>query len=146
MPSPCPRIDGRRLIDGGVAANTPVAVAHGLGAERIIVLPTGSVCAGRTLRTGPLGVTLQALNHLINSQLIQEVERLRSEVCISLVPPVCHIAVRVHDFSRTGEMIEDAYATTLSWLEGGGVDRCEIPEGLIVRPGRSGRVHDLPAA
>lgn len=43
-------IDGRRLIDGGIAANTPVAVAHRLGAERIIVLPTGSVCAGRSGR------------------------------------------------------------------------------------------------
>ncbi len=131
-------INGRRLVDGGVAANTPVAVAQRLGADRIIVLPTGNACAPRQIATGPLGVTLQALNHLINAQLIQDVERLRGDVCISVVPPVCHIAVNVHDFSRTGLLIVDAYASTLSWLEAGGVDRCEIPEGLIVRAGQSG--------
>lgn len=136
-------INGRRLIDGGVAANTPVAVAQGFGAERIIVLPTGNACAPRQAPDSPLGVTLQALNHLINAQLIQDVERLRHEVCISLVPPVCHISVNLHDFSRTREMIEDAYASTLSWLEAGGVDRCEIPEGLVVPSGPSGRVHEI---
>lgn len=131
-------IDGRRLVDGGVAANTPVAVAQLFGADRIIVLPTGKACAPRQVATGPLGVTLQALNHLINAQLIQDVERLRREVCISLVPPVCHISVNVHDFSRTRTLIGDAYETTLAWLEAGGVDRCEIPEGLVVRAGPCG--------
>jgi NTE family protein len=131
-------INGRRLIDGGIAANTPVAVAQSLGADRIIVLPTGSACAPRRLATGPLAVTLQALNHLINAQLIQDVERLRRDVCISLVPPVCHIAVHVNDFSRTRDLIADAYASTLAWLEAGGSDRCEIPEGLVVRAGPSG--------
>jgi NTE family protein len=136
-------IDGRRLIDGGVAANTPVAVAQSFGAERIVVLPTGKACAPKQVPTGPLGVTLQAINHLINAQLIQDVERLRHDVCISLVPPVCHISVNVHDFSRTREMIDDAYASTLSWLEAGGVDRCEIPEGLVVPAGVSGWQHKV---
>jgi len=128
-------IDGRRLIDGGVAANTPVAVAQLFGADRIIVLPTGRACAPRQVAAGPLGVTLQALNHLINAQLIKDVERLRRSMCISLVPPVCHISVNVHDFSHTRQLISDTYASTLSWLEAGGVDRCEIPEGLVVRAG-----------
>lgn len=128
-------IDGRRLIDGGVAANTPLAVAHSLGADRVIVLPTGNACAPKQAPKGPLAVTLLALNHLINSQLVQDVERFRHEVCLAVVPPVCHISVFVHDFSRTADMIEDAHKSTLSWLESGGVDRCEIPDGLVVRAG-----------
>lgn len=131
-------IDGRQLIDGGVAANTPLTVAQRFGADRIIVLPTGNACAPLKVPTDPLGVTLKALNHLVNVQLIQDVERLRRELCISLVPPVCHIHVNVHDFSRTRDLIGDAYLSTLSWLEAGGVDRCEIPEGLVVRGGVSG--------
>jgi NTE family protein len=128
-------IEGRRLVDGGVAANTPLSVAHALGADRVVVLPTGNACAPAESPRGPLAVTLQALNHLINAQLVQDVERMRHQVCLSVVPPVCHIAVSVHDFSRTRQMIDDAAASTLAWLEGGGVDRCEIPEGLVVRPG-----------
>jgi len=135
-------IEGRRLIDGGVAANTPVAVARSLGADRVVVLPTGNACAPTEAPRGPLAVSLQALNHLINAQLVQDVERLRHEVCLAVVPPVCHISVFVHDFSRTPEMIADAHASTLAWLESGGVDRCEIPEGLVVRPG----ARALPAA
>jgi NTE family protein len=35
----------RTLIDGGVANNTPLATAIELGAERVIVLPTGYACS-----------------------------------------------------------------------------------------------------
>lgn len=131
-------IDGRLLIDGGVCANTPLTAALTFGADRLIVLPTGNACTLRSAPSGPLGVTLKALNHLVNVQLIQDVERLRHLVCISLVPPVCHIQVNVHDFTRTRDLINDAYQSTLSWLEAGGVDRCEIPEGCVVRSGISG--------
>jgi NTE family protein len=128
-------IGGRRLVDGGVAANTPLAVAHARGADRVVVLPTGNACAPAQAPRGALAVSLQALNHLINAQLVKDVERLRQTVCLAVVPPVCHISVSVHDFSRTAEMIECAHESTLLWLEAGGVDRCEIPEGLVVRPG-----------
>jgi NTE family protein len=39
------RIDGVDLVDGGVANNTPISVAVGLGATRIVVLPAGFACA-----------------------------------------------------------------------------------------------------
>ncbi len=139
-------IEGRRLIDGGVAANTPISAAHSLGADRVIVLPTGNACAPKEAPRGPLAVTLLALNHLINSQLVQDVERMRNEVCLAVVPPVCHISVFVHDFSRTAEMIEESHTSTLAWLEGGGVDRCEIPEGLVVRAGARAETHATDTA
>lgn len=37
--------DYRRLIDGGVANNTPISHAVDLGADEIYVLPTGYACA-----------------------------------------------------------------------------------------------------
>ena len=50
---PCERLDpgvlrpargGTRLMDGGVANNTPISHAIALGAQRIYVLPTGHAC------------------------------------------------------------------------------------------------------
>lgn len=38
-------LDGRRLMDGGVANNTPISHAVELGADEIYVLPTGDACA-----------------------------------------------------------------------------------------------------
>src|SRR5690606_19790214 len=46
-------IDGRPLIDGAIAANTPLRIAAHMGARRIIVLPTGYACA---LQDAPRGL------------------------------------------------------------------------------------------
>ena len=46
------RLNGRFLLDGGVANNTPISTAIKLGATRLIVLPTGISCA---LRAPPRG-------------------------------------------------------------------------------------------
>jgi NTE family protein len=40
-------IGGRYLADGGLVSNTPIKLARELGAERLIILPTGHACAGR---------------------------------------------------------------------------------------------------
>jgi NTE family protein len=42
---PAVNISGEALMDGAVAANTPVRLAAELGASRIIILPTGYACA-----------------------------------------------------------------------------------------------------
>jgi NTE family protein len=38
------RIDGRTLIDGAIARDSPIRVAADLGASRIVLLPTGYAC------------------------------------------------------------------------------------------------------
>ncbi|MGA2780094.1 MAG: patatin-like phospholipase family protein [Steroidobacteraceae bacterium] len=43
------QIDGRYLVDGAVAACTPISVAAALGATRVIVLPCGFACAQNTV-------------------------------------------------------------------------------------------------
>ena len=50
---PAGEIVGEPLMDGAVAANTPMRLAAELGATRIIVLPTGYACARRNRRSGP---------------------------------------------------------------------------------------------
>src|SRR2546430_12558706 len=58
-------INGRYLMDGGVANNTPISTAFNLGATRIIVLPTGMSCALEAPPHGAVALALHALNLLL---------------------------------------------------------------------------------
>ena len=51
---PAVSICGKLLVDGGVANNTPISAAIRLGAERVIVLPTGFACALKHIPRGPI--------------------------------------------------------------------------------------------
>ena len=121
---------GRHLVDGGVASNTPVASAVRLGAERIVVLPTGFSCPLERRPLDAVGVALQALNLLIARQLALDVERLRLEAELRVVPPLCPLARSPHDFSGTAELIERAARVTRDWLDGGGLEQAGVPGSL----------------
>jgi len=62
-------IDGRALMDGAVAASTPIRLAAELGASRIIVLPTGYACALKEPPKGAVAKALHAITLMITWQL-----------------------------------------------------------------------------
>ena len=63
-------IDGRLLVDGGIANNVPVSVARGMGAEVFIVVDVGSGLFKREDITSALSITGQLANYLftLNSE------------------------------------------------------------------------------
>ena len=63
-------IDGRLLVDGGIANNVPVNVARDMGAEVLIVVDVGSGLFSRKNITSALDVTGQLGNYLftLNSE------------------------------------------------------------------------------
>jgi NTE family protein len=93
-------IDGKLLVDGGLANNIPVSVARAMGADVVIVSDLGSDLLTREQITGALDVAGQMVNFLfaLNSQ-----EQLRS-----LGPQDVHITSKLGDigagsFGRIGE-------------------------------------------
>lgn len=124
------RIDDRFLIDGAVASNTPISVAVELGAERVVVLPTGYACALEAPPRDAIGCALHALNLLIAHQLVQEIERCRGRTEVVTVPPLCPLAISPYDFSHAGELIERAADQTRRWLDKGGLARERVPDAL----------------
>jgi NTE family protein len=123
-------IEERHLVDGAVASNTPVGVAAELGAERIIVLPTGYACALEEPPRGAIACALQAITLLTAHQLVTQIERLRDQVEIVTVPPLCPLSLSPYDFSHAGELIERAAMQTARWLENGGLHKHRIPGAL----------------
>ena len=116
---PAVRLDGRYVVDGGVANHTPLSAAIELGANRLIVLPTGYSCTLETPPTRAIGAALHSLNILIARQLSNDVRSLRTLAEILVVPPLCPLGVSPYDFNATGVLIDRAEQSTEEWIRNG---------------------------
>ena len=104
--------------------------ARELGATRIVVPPGGFACAPVTPPSGAVASALHALNLMISRQMIGGIERAGDGVEIAVVPPLCPLDVSPYDFTRAGELIDRAPASTREWIETGVLSRREIPHQL----------------
>lgn len=116
-------IGGRPLMDGAIAANTPLRRAAEIGATRIVVLPTGYACALAAPPQGVVAKVLHAITLLIAWQLMHELEDMPPGVSVHLAPTLCPLDVSPYDFSASRQLIERAKRSTREWIASGGLDR-----------------------
>src|SRR5215210_898297 len=114
--------DGRKLMDGGVANNTPISQAVALGARTIYVLPTGHACALERPPASALGMALHALSLLTHSRLIADIELHRHDAKLVVLPPPCPLSIAPIDFAHATELIDRATRDTRAFFEAGGAD------------------------
>jgi NTE family protein len=127
---PSVRIDGRDLIDGGVADNAAVSQAVALGADVVYVLPTGYACAVDDAPSSPLSSALHALTLLIEQRLVLEVAHFAETTDIRVLPPLCPLSVSSTDFRHGALLVERARTATERWLDEGG-PRLAHPERFL---------------
>jgi NTE family protein len=123
-------IGGRYLVDGAITSNTPVNVAVSLGAQRLIVLPTGFACALPHPPKGAVANALHALTLLIARQLVSELSLVDKSIDFAVVPTLCPRTGSAYDFSQTEALITSSAKTTRQWITEGGLGRREIPDAL----------------
>jgi NTE family protein len=123
-------IEGEALMDGAIAANTPMLLAAELGASRIIILPTGYACALKEPPTRAAGKALHAITLMITWQLMHELQRIPEDVEVHIVPTLCPLAVSPFDFSAATELMERGAQTAKQWIEEGGLTRRARPQEL----------------
>lgn len=116
-------IGGQDLMDGAIAANTPLRIAVDLGATRIIVLPTGYACALNGPPKGAIARILHAITLLISWQLMHEIETITEGIEVHLAPSLCPLVVSPYDFTAARQLIARAKANTHKWIDGGGLTR-----------------------
>ena len=127
--------EGRMLMDGGVANNTPISHAVELGAERIYVLPTGHACALEEPPDGALGMALHAMSLLTHRRLVEDIERHRADAQLVVLPPPCPLRITPIDFGHAGELIDRALSDARAFLDDGG----EEEPAIRMRPHRHRR-------
>jgi NTE family protein len=118
--------EGRELMDGGVANNTPISHAVQLGATEIYVLPTGSACALDEPPRGALAMALHALSLLIQRRLIDDIETNKDLTRLVVLPPPCPASIQPIDFGHADVLIDRAYADACKFLDDGGAARPPI--------------------
>jgi NTE family protein len=123
-------IDGRLLMDGGVASNTPIATAVAMGSRRILVLPTGFGCACKTPPSGFVALALHTINLMGMRQLLRDIELHGQHAQIHVAAPLCPLGVSVFDFTQTPRLIERARRQTREWMAAGGLEQTQIPDAL----------------
>jgi NTE family protein len=124
------QIDGEALMDGAIAANTPMLLAAELGASRIIILPTGYACALKEPPARAAGKALHAITLMITWQLMHELQRMPADVEVHIVPTLCPLAVSPFDFSAATELIERGARSAKKWIDEGGLTRRARPQEL----------------
>ncbi|MGH6841550.1 MAG: patatin-like phospholipase family protein, partial [Methylocella sp.] len=124
------RIDGKLLMDGAIARQSPIRAAADLGASRIVVLPTGYACSLNKPPKGAIARALHAITLLIEWRLIHDVERLADAIDVCIVPALCPLNVSPYDFSASRYLIQRAEESTRKWLDGGGLLRRSLPAEL----------------
>lgn len=118
--------EGRELMDGGVANNTPISHAIELGASEIYVLPTGNACALTEPPGGALAMALHALSLLMQRRLIEDIETHKDRTKLVVLPPPCPLSVQPIDFGHAGLLIDRSYADAAQFLDSGGAERPPI--------------------
>ena len=109
-------IGQRTLIDGGIASHTPIAAAIELGAKKIYVLPVSYTWLNQE-PTNALGMALHALARFVEQKVDIEVAAHKDVADIHVLGASDLPPVSPADFSRTKDLIERGYDSTLRYLD-----------------------------
>jgi NTE family protein len=114
---PLVEIDGRRYLDGAVLDEVPVRRAAELGARTLYVLEVGPMSRTWVEPRRPLEIAIQAYWMARRHRYQRELELLPPGVVVHALPHGDPPPIRLHDFTRTAELIEGAYRASTAYLD-----------------------------
>jgi len=107
--------DGRRLVDGGLAAMVPVHQAVERGAASVVVLDCGQYRPSSRRPDGLLDVIVQSLAIAARQQVTSDLA-VAEDVPVVYLPAPHAIRSTLFDFAHTGPLAEQAYADAVPML------------------------------
>lgn len=95
-------IDGKMLVDGGVANNLPVDVARSMGADIVIAVDISTNLSGREQLTSSVEITAQLTSIMIQRNTVDQIRTLTKQDI--LIRPELG-SITTGDFFRAGEAV-----------------------------------------
>lgn len=126
---PAVEIDGIRYLDGAIVNDVPIARAVALGARTIYVLHCGTIDRPRPEPRRPVDVAFQAYWVARHHRFKRDLELLPPEVEAIVLPTGATPSLRYNDFSKSGELLDGAYAASDRFLDGVVDDDAPLPPG-----------------
>jgi NTE family protein len=136
-------IDGRLLVDGGIAMNLPVDVARGMGADVVIAVDISSDLLGRETLRSVLDITSQLTNMLTRNGTLQQRAKLTGDD-VMLIPDFAEDLTSM-EFARMNETIQTGYDTVMQ--NRAAFERLALPEEQYqahLEARRDPRMRELP--
>ncbi len=112
-------LDGRTLIDGGLAARTALDRAVELGADEIYLLTPGYDCHLPEPPSSALAMAIHAFNLLEEQRIAASVANVDAGAKVHRLPALCPGTLLPVDFTHTADLMEQATRATADWLEKG---------------------------
>ena len=119
------RLHGRRLFDGGVLGEAPIAQAIALGATDIYLLHCGQLVERELDIRRPFDVAIHAYWTSRMFRLESEIASIPDHVVLHRMPPGSTPRLRFDDFSKGRELTDRAYEACSTFLATG---RIAVPE------------------
>lgn len=108
--------DDRRLVDGGVVANVPIAIAAAQGAQTIVVLDCGFTVVAPQQDQSLRASLLRMAAIMASQQVRRDLEKVRDRTVLYLPGP-WPIITRPDDFGKSQELANSTYELTTEWLQ-----------------------------
>lgn len=112
-------LDGRTLIDGGLASRTPLDRAVELGANEIYLITPGYDCRLPEPPSSALAMAIHAFNLLEEQRMAASIANVEAGAKVHRLPALCPGTVLPVDFTHTADLMEEATRATTDWLEKG---------------------------
>lgn len=123
-------LDGRTLVDGVVAAGTPISTAVALGSTHLTIIPCGFTCVQSAVPRHAMGLAMHAITLLGARQLRADFSQYADRAQLCVVPPLCPLAYSSYDYSHGDALVAAARLSTRRWIDDGGLDKREFPDQL----------------
>lgn len=136
-------VDGRLLVDGGIAMNLPVGVAREMGAERVIAVDISSTLLNQETLTSVVDVTTQLTNLLTRGGTMEQRQSLGPNDLLLI--PQFEEDLGSSSFERMKDAIQAGYDAAMqqrAQLESFAVSEAEYAEHLAAR--KDPRIPELP--
>lgn len=126
---PTVTIDGKVLMDGGLADQTTLDYAVSAGADEVYLLAPGHSVHLPTLPSSAIAMALHGYNVLEKVRIDASIRNHQHRVRLHVLPPLSPVEVLPIDFGQTAYLIERATELTQEWLSAEG-----RPQRSALRP------------